>query len=186
MKDGNPDSEENWVKVLWSDETKIKFFGITSTRRVWKRRNAAYDPKTPSPPSNMEVEKLCFEGVFLLRGQDNSHRIKGTWPCTVKARAMKMGCVWVFQHDNDPKHTAKATKEWPKHILQTFSSPASLQTLIPLEICGGSWRFELQDCYVFWCCCYSVFHCSNKPTIKIIDWSFLCQWANVQNQQGIN
>ena len=35
------------------------------------------------------------------------------------------------------------------------------------------------------CCCYSVSHCSNKPTIKIIDWSFLCQWANVQNQQGI-
>ena len=34
-------------------------------------------------------------------------------------------------------------------------------------------------------CCYSVSHCSNKPTIKIIDWSFLCQWANVQNQQGI-
>ncbi len=33
--------------------------------------------------------------------------------------------------------------------------------------------------------CYSVSHFSNKPTLKIIDWSFLCQWANVQNQQGI-
>ncbi len=22
---------------------------------------------------------------------------------------------------------------------------------------------------------------NNKPTIKILDWSFLCQWANVQN-----
>ncbi len=38
----------------------------------------------------------------------------------------------------------------------------------------------------FWIfCCYSVSHGSNKPTIQIIDWSFLCQWANVQNQQGI-
>ncbi len=26
---------------------------------------------------------------------------------------------------------------------------------------------------------------SNKPTTKIIDWSFLCLWANIQNQQGI-
>ena len=34
-------------------------------------------------------------------------------------------------------------------------------------------------------CWYSVSHCSNKPTIKIIDWQFLCQWANIQNQQGI-
>ncbi len=30
------DSEENWVKVLWSDETKIQLFGINSTRRVWQ------------------------------------------------------------------------------------------------------------------------------------------------------
>ncbi len=58
------DSEENWVKVLWSDETKIQLFGINSTRRVWRRRNAAYDPKNTSPPSNMEVETLCF-GVFF-------------------------------------------------------------------------------------------------------------------------
>ncbi len=43
------DSEENWVKVLWSDETKIKLFGINSTRRVWRRRNAAYDPKNTIP-----------------------------------------------------------------------------------------------------------------------------------------
>ena len=33
-------------------------------------------------------------------------------------RALKMGRGWVFQHDNDPKHMAKATKEWlkKKHI----------------------------------------------------------------------
>ncbi len=35
------DSEEKWVKLLWSDETKIELFGIKSTRRVWRRRNAA-------------------------------------------------------------------------------------------------------------------------------------------------
>ncbi len=34
------DSEENLVKVLWSDETKIQ---LNSTHRVWRRRNAAYD-----------------------------------------------------------------------------------------------------------------------------------------------
>ncbi len=36
------DSEENWVKVLWSDETKIELFGINSTRHVGRRRNPAY------------------------------------------------------------------------------------------------------------------------------------------------
>ncbi len=114
------DSDENWVKVLWSDETKIKLFGINSTRRVWRRRNAVYDPKNTIPTSNMQVETLCFEGVFLLRGQDNCTASKGWWMgvCTVRARALIMGRGWVFQHDNDPKHTAKATKEWlkKKHI----------------------------------------------------------------------
>ncbi|KAL0168800.1 hypothetical protein M9458_037022, partial [Cirrhinus mrigala] len=28
--------------------------------------------------------------------------------------SLKMGCGWVSQHDNDPKHMAKATKEWLK------------------------------------------------------------------------
>ncbi len=60
--------------------------------------------RTPSPPSNMEVETLCFGGVFLLRGQDNCTALKGrwTWTCTVRARvlkparALKMGRGWYF------------------------------------------------------------------------------------------
>ncbi|CAI9571785.1 unnamed protein product, partial [Staurois parvus] len=30
----------------------------------------------------------------------------------LSVRALKMGHSWVFQHDNDPKHTARITKEW--------------------------------------------------------------------------
>jgi len=30
------------------------------------------------------------------------------------ARTLKMGCGWVFQHDNNPKHTIQATKGWLK------------------------------------------------------------------------
>uniref|UniRef100_A0A9J8CTN1 Transposase Tc1-like domain-containing protein n=1 Tax=Cyprinus carpio carpio TaxID=630221 RepID=A0A9J8CTN1_CYPCA len=39
------DSEKVWEKVLWSDETKIELFGINLTCRVWRERNAKYDPK---------------------------------------------------------------------------------------------------------------------------------------------
>ncbi len=99
-------------------------------------------PRTPSPPSNLEVETLCFGGVFLLRGQDNCTALKGWWtgPRTVRARALKparalrMGRRWVFQHDNDPKHTAKATKEWvkKKHI-KTLEWPSQSPDLHHIE-----------------------------------------------------
>ncbi len=83
-------------------------------------------PRTPSPPSTWRWKHYALRVFFLLRGQDNCTASKGRWtgPCTVRARALKpatalkMGRGGVFQHDNDPKYTAKATKEWlkKKHI----------------------------------------------------------------------
>ncbi|KAL0191024.1 hypothetical protein M9458_013722, partial [Cirrhinus mrigala] len=58
------DSEENWVKILWSDETKIKLFGINSSRRVWRRRNAAYDPKNSIPTIKHGGGNIMLWGCF--------------------------------------------------------------------------------------------------------------------------
>ncbi len=71
------DSEENWVKVLWSDETEIELFGINSTRRVWKRRNAAYDPKNTIPTSKYGGGNIMVRGCFSAKGTGQLHRIKG-------------------------------------------------------------------------------------------------------------
>ncbi|KAK6292578.1 hypothetical protein J4Q44_G00371620 [Coregonus suidteri] len=78
--------------------------------------------------------RLKFANEHLNDSEENwvtgqLHRIKGTMDGAMyrqilgenllpSARALKMGHGWVFQHDNDPKHTAKATKEWlkKKHI----------------------------------------------------------------------
>ncbi len=86
------DSEENWVIVLWSDETKNQLFGNSTQLAVFGGGGMLpMTPRTPSPPSNMGMETLCFGGVFLLRGKDNCTASKGRWkgPCAVRARALK-------------------------------------------------------------------------------------------------
>ena len=65
------DPEEAWEKVMWSDETKIELFGINSTRRVWRKRNAEYSPKNTIPTVKHGGGNLILGGVSHLRGQDN-------------------------------------------------------------------------------------------------------------------
>ena len=84
-------------------------------------------------------------GCFSAKGTGRLHRFEGRmngamyWKILANnllpsVRALEMGRGWVFQHDNDPKHTAKATKEWlkRKHI-KVLESP----DLHPIE---NLWR----------------------------------------------
>ncbi len=72
------DSEENWVKVLWSDKTTIQLFGINSTHCVWRRRNAAYDPKNTIPTVKHGDGNIMLWGCSSAKGTGQLHRIKGT------------------------------------------------------------------------------------------------------------
>ncbi len=72
------DSEENWMKVLWTDETKFKLFGINSTHRVWRERNAAYDPKNTIPTAKHEDGNIMLWGCFSAKETGQLHCIKCT------------------------------------------------------------------------------------------------------------
>ncbi|CAJ0953471.1 unnamed protein product [Ranitomeya imitator] len=74
------DSVSDWEKMLWSDETKIEVFGINSTRHVWRKRNAAYDPKNTVLTVKHGVqpagEKMAVSGEPVRLERDISRAIE--------------------------------------------------------------------------------------------------------------
>ena len=62
------DPEEEWEKVMWSDETKIELFGLNSTRRVWRKRKDEYNPKNIIPTVKHGDGNNFFGGCFSAKG----------------------------------------------------------------------------------------------------------------------
>ncbi len=125
------DSEENWVKVLWS-ETKIELFGINWTRRVWRRRNAAYDPKNTIPTVKRGGGNIMLWGCFSAKGTGQLHRIKGTMDGAMYHQGQG---IEASQGIENGSWMGIPAWQWPKTHGQgnkgVAEEEASLQTLIP-------------------------------------------------------
>ncbi len=139
----------NCVRVLWSDETKIKLFVIISTRCVWRRSNAAYNPKNTIPTVKNGGGNIMLWGCFSAKGTGHLHRIKGTMDGAMYHQGQG---IEASQGIENGSRMGIPAWQWPKTHGQGNKGVA---------------REEVKKIMLF--------DCSNKPTIKIIDWSFLCQ-----------
>lgn len=140
-----------WNNILWTDETKINLYQSDGKRRVWRRKGTAHDPKHTTSSvkhgggSVMAWACMAANGTGSLVFIDdvtadkssrmNSEVFRAILSAHIQSNASELiGRRFTVQMDNDPKHTAKATKEFFKakkwNVMQW---PSQSPDLNPIE-----------------------------------------------------
>ncbi len=123
MKKHLKDSKMVTNKILWSDETKIELCGLNSKRYVWRKPGTAHHLSNTVPTVKHGGGSIMLWGCFSAAGTGRLVAIEGKMNAAKyrdimdknilqSAQDLRLGRRFTFQQDNDPKHTAKITKEW--------------------------------------------------------------------------
>lgn len=137
-------SYEKWKTVLFSDESRFKLF--QSDGICWVRRpiNERFNPKYTRPTVKHGGGGIMVWGCFGGFGMGPLVKIDGIMDRYVYQDILanqmlpwaeeNMSLRWVFQHDNDPKHTAKLIKDWlAAENVNVMDWPAQSPDLNPIE-----------------------------------------------------
>ena len=108
------DSQTMRNKILWSDETKIEL--LNAKCPVWRKPGTI-------PMVKHGGGSIMLWGCFSAAGTGRLDRIEGKMNgakyreildenLLQSTHDLILGRRFTYQHDNNPKHTAKTTQEW--------------------------------------------------------------------------
>ncbi len=132
-------------KILWSDETKIELFGLNSKRYVWRKPGLAHHLSNTVPTVKHGGGSIMLWGCFSAAGTGRLVAIEGKMNAAKyrdildenllhSAQDLRLGRRFNSQQENDPKHTAKITKEWlHNNSVTVLEWPSQSPDLNPIE-----------------------------------------------------
>lgn len=115
-------TEEDWKKVLWTDESKFEMFGSRRRQYVRRRPGEEYLEDCLNPTMKHGGGSIMVWGCFSGYGVGDLIKIEGKMDAkkyhhilsshAIPSGLRLIGPGFVLQQDNDPKHTARSIKEY--------------------------------------------------------------------------
>lgn len=144
-------TSDDWMRVIWSDETKINRIGSDGKVHVWCRKGEGLTDRRCQPTVKFGGGNIMVWGCLTWAGVGILAKIEGRMNseqyCSILTSSLvptMAACTLlpgfppqdqlIFQQDNDPKHTSRLAKSWFEEAgIQPMPWPAQSPDLNPIE-----------------------------------------------------
>lgn len=160
-------SEEQWNNVLWSDEASFTLFPRPGNTYVRRQPGEEMNEDCLVPTVKHGGGKIMVWGCFhasgvgilkLVTGHMDQHQYHTILTHSMMPELKRLtneepaAVIWLFQHDNDPKHTAKRNKAYleskkkeGKIKFDVLPWPSQSPDLNPIEQIWNKLKNALRD-----------------------------------------